>query len=366
MNEIDEQRKVIDEIDSQLVELFERRMAACEKIGNIKMKNGIKILDEEREKLILADRVSRASNPKYHRYVEEFFKDIIGESRRLQKSIARTYDKGNTLAGRAAYQGIDGSFGSEAAAMVFDDNIYSVRTFEDVFLEVIREKADFGVLPVENYSTGSILDVFDLLAKYEVYIVGEVYVDVRQCLAGTYDAEIDDIVQIYSHEQGFFQSREYLADKEWIKNKVVNTAVAASMVSEMGDKTKGAICSARAADIYGLKILERNINFARNNKTRFIVISKTPITDKANSKVSIMFSLPHVSGALFEALALFKAAELNMVKIESRPIVDKLGEYLFFADLEGNVARSNMNDALNKLQKYAVSYRFLGNYRQLG
>lgn len=366
MTELEEQRKIIDNIDTQLVKLLEERMRAGEAIGTYKMNNGMKVLDADREREVLADRVSRAENPKYHKYLEEIFKNIMAQSRKLQKSIAITYDGGNRLNGRAVYQGMDGSFGSEAAAAVFDENIYSVRTFEDVFLEVVNGRADYGVLPVENYSTGSIMDVFDLLAKYSVYIVGETYVDVRQCLSGTKDAAIEDIIQVYSHEQGFFQCREYLADKEWRQNKVVNTAIAANMVAEMGDKTKAAICSPRAADIYGLKILKPNINFAKNNQTRFIVIGNSPITDKENNKVSLMFSVPHVSGALLEVLGIFKAEGLNMAKIESRPIADRHGEYLFFVDLEGNVSKSNVSDALNKLQSYASGYRFLGNYRQLG
>lgn len=366
MNELEEQRKIIDEVDTELVRLFEKRMNASEVIGTYKINNGMKVFDGDRERAILADRVSRCQNTKYDRYIEEIFKGIMAQSRKLQKSIAITYDGGNRLNGRAAYQGIDGSFGSEAAAAVFDENIYSVRTFEDVFLEVVDGRADYGVLPVENYSTGSIMDVFDLLAKYSVYIVGETYVDVRQCLTGTRDAKIEDIMQVYSHEQGFFQCRDYLSDKEWRQNKVVNTAIAANMVAEMGDKTKAAICSPRAADIYGLKILKPNINFAQNNQTRFIIIGKSPVTDKENNKVSVMFSVPHVSGALLEVLSIFKTEGLNMAKIESRPIADKHGEYLFFVDLEGNVGKTNVSDALNKLQSYASGYRFLGNYRQLG
>ncbi len=365
MTELEIQRKIIDETDTELLRLFEKRMDACEEIGNIKMLNGMKVFDPERERLVLADRVSRTKNPAYHRFVEEFFRNIMNQSKKLQKSIMRTYEKGK-LSGRAAYQGLNGSFGSEAAAAVFGDNIYNVKTFEDVFREVVNGGADYGVLPVENYSTGSIMEVFDLLAKYEVYIAGETYVEVRQCLAGTQDADIDDIVQIYSHEQGFFQSREYLSDKAWIQTKVVNTAVAANMVAEMGDRTKGAVCSARAAEIYGLKVLKANINFAANNRTRFIVISKNPITDESNNKVSIMFSLPHVSGSLFEALGFFKETGLNMVKIESRPIADKLGEYLFFVDLEGNVGKIDVSATLDRLKTYAASYRFLGNYKKLG
>ncbi len=365
MTELDEQRKKIDEIDTELTRLFEKRMAVCEEIGNIKMLNGMKVLDPERERLVLADRVSRTENPSYHRAVEEFFKCIMAQSRRLQKDIMRSYEK-NLLSGRAAYQGIAGAFASEAAAAVFGDNIYNVKTFEDVFREVINGKADFGVVPVENYSTGSILDVFDLLAKYEVYIVGETYVEVRQCLVGTQDADIDSLVQLYSHEQGFFQSREYLADKEWVQTKVLNTAIAAKMVAEMGDRTRGAICSAHAAEIYGLKVLKPNINFASKNRTRFIVISKTPAADTDNNKVSIMFRVPHVSGGLFEALSFFKETGLNMVKIESRPIAEVPGEYMFFVDFEGNLGKPNVSTALNKLQSYATGYRFLGNYRLFG
>ncbi len=358
MTELEEQRKIIDEVDTQLVALLEKRMSACEEVGNIKMLNGMKVLDPERERLVIADRVSRVKNPTYHRYIEELFKSILSQSRKLQRSIM--------LSGTAAYQGLNGSYGSEAAAAVFGDSIYNVLTFEDVFREVVSGRADYGVLPVENYSTGSIMEGFDLLKKYEVYIAGETYVEVRHCLAGTQDAEIDGIEQVYSHEQGFFQSKEYLSDKEWIQTKVVNTAVAANMVAEAGDPTKAAICSARAAEIYGLKVLKTNINFAANNRTRFIIISTNPITDEQNNKISIMFSTPHVSGALFEALGFFKESGLNLAKIESRPIPDKLGEYLFFVDLEGNVGKMDVSATLDKLKAYAPSYRFLGNYKRLG
>lgn len=365
MRELEELRGEIDAVDTQLCALLEQRMDIAREIGALKMRQGKPVLDQERELLVLASRVARVKNEAYTASVEEIFREIMAQSRAIQSTLQRTYDGGVRLCGTAVYQGVDGSFSSEAAAALFGSEIAPVATFEDVFCAVRDKRADYGVLPLENSSTGSITDVFDLLSRYELYIVAETDVAVRQCLLANHGATLESIDEVFSHEQGFFQSREFLKGRPWTQTALVNTAVAAQHVAERGGVTKAAIASARAGALYGLEVLKENINFAQGNRTRFIVLGREPVSE-GGDKISILITLPHVSGSLYEALRIFKQCGLNLLKIESRPLIDKMGEYQFFIDLEGSVSERDMEEALRQIRQFASYYRFLGNYKKLG
>lgn len=358
-------REQIDKIDTQLISLIEKRMDVAKHIGEIKLKEGLQVLDEKREQKVLASRMEKVSEREYASVVEEFFRGVISLSRGVQQKLIDSHQMKDDLSGRAAYQGVDGGYGSIAASKVFDENIYNVRTFENVFEEVSEGRADYGVIPLENSTTGSINDVVDLLMKYEVYIVGETSVKARHNLLALPGATVEDIKEVYSHEQGFLQSREFLKDRQWELHSVVNTALGAKLVAEGRDISKAAIASSRAAKLYGLNILAHEINTKKENATRFVIIAKNPVVGEVCDKAAVSFGVPHVSGSLVLALEIFAKHSVNLVKLESRPIFDRIGEYMFFVELEGNISDENMMDALSELKKYATSYKYLGNYKKI-
>ncbi|MDD3165757.1 MAG: prephenate dehydratase domain-containing protein, partial [Oscillospiraceae bacterium] len=238
------------------------------------------------------------------------------------------------------------------------------KSFECVVSAVREGLGSYGVLPLENSSTGAISEVYDLLGKYGCYIVGEQTVHVEHALLGTQDATLDTICQVHSHEQGFFQCREFLkAYPQWEHVQQLNTAISAKLVASAADPTMAAIASARNAQLYGLKVLAEKINTNTNNYTRFIVVAAKPQLGAACNKISVVFTIPNVEGSLYRALSVFASSNLNLVKLESRPIPEKNWEYRFFADFTGNLLSPQLPDVVRQLISETLSFRILGNYR---
>lgn len=365
MENLEYYRAQIDKIDTKLIELIEERMDVAKNIGTVKLRNGMQVLDETREKKVLASRMEKVSNPEYEAITEEFFIKVMELSKRIQQKLIDSHEMKAALSGKAVFQGVDGAYGSIAAEKVFGENIYNVKTFENVVEEVSSGRADYGVLPLENSTTGSITDVLDMLMREPVYIIGETSIKVEHNLLVNRGATIDDITEVYSHEQGFFQCKEFLRDKEWTLTSVVNTAVGAKMAKASGDRCKAAIASKRAAKLYDMDILIPSINYGKENSTRFVIIAREPQVGERATRAAVAFMVPHVSGALVSALEIFAKNNVNLVKLESRPVVDRIGEYLFFAELEGNIDNENMKKALDELKKYATGYKYLGNFKKI-
>ena len=270
---------------------------------------------------------------------------------------------------RVVYQGVAGAY-SEMAALTFfgkEARCQGLARFEDVFEAVHRGEADYAVLPIENSSTGSISQVYDLLAKYGHYIVGEQVVKVEHCLLAPQGATLDTVREVYSHEQGLRQCADFLkAHPAWKGIARLNTAEAGRYVAGSGDVTKAAICPRRAAALYGLEILAEHISLSESNYTRFVVVSPVMERRSGSDKVSALFVLPHRSGSLHEIMTIFAVNGLNMMKLESRPIVGRSWEYLFFVDFTGDLADPAMDGVLRELSQTAESLRVLGNYRTCG
>lgn len=365
MENLEYYRAEIDKIDTELISLMEKRMDVAKHIGEVKLKSGMQVLDEKRERKVLESRMEKVTEKEYEGVIEEFFVKVMALSRGVQQKLIDSHNMKESLTGRAVYQGVDGGYGSIAASKIFGENIYNVRTFENVFEKVLSGEADYGVLPMENSTTGSITDVLDMLMQHDVYIVGETAIKVEHNLLGLQDAQLDDIKEVYSHEQGFFQCKEFLKDKNWTLSSVVNTAVGAKSVAEGKDKTKAAIASKRAAMLYDLKVIKEGINSGKANSTRFVIIAPNPQIPQGATRAAVAFGVPHVSGALVSALEIFAKHNVNLLKIESRPVIDRMGEYRFFAELEGNINDENMTNAINELKKYATSYKYLGNFKKI-
>ncbi len=266
---------------------------------------------------------------------------------------------------RIVFQGTDGAYSQAAMQQYFreDVNSFHVQTFRDAMEAIEEGSADFAVLPIENSSAGVVNEVYDLLVEFENYIVGEVVLPINHYLAGTENTTMESIERVYSHPQALMQSYKFLDEHSgWQQIGAANTAVAAKKILEENDPAQAAICSEHAAKIYGLKILKRQINHDRSNSTRFIVVTNQKIFLKDAKKISICFEVAHESGSLYHLLAHFIYNDLNMTRIESRPVEGKAWEYRFFVDFEGNMGEPAVKNAIRGLREESKSLKILGNY----
>lgn len=366
---LDDLRDEINVVDEEIVRLFEKRMAISKAVGDYKKANNMPVFVASREAEVIRSRQSWLSDKKLESSVEELFECIMGLSRSLQNDTVSSCDFksvkpiGNP---RVAYCGVPGCYAEEAMKNYFagSQRAVPVSSFAEVFSALKSGEADYGVVPIENTSTGAIDDVLDLLASGGLYVVGQTVIEINHCLLGTADARISDIKEVYSHAQGLAQSSEFLSTLSGIKQiPISNTALSAKYVSEENDKTKAAVASAHAGELYSLKVLARGINKKENNHTRFAIIGKNlEIADDADT-VSIAFTLKHESGTLKRAISQFASAGLNLLHIESRPLKDKNFEYLFYIDFSGNLNDKRVKDALIKVENECVTLTVLGNFK---
>lgn len=267
------------------------------------------------------------------------------------------------------YQGVPGAYGEEAAHTYFKGKAEFVPhdAFEDVIEALEEGRIDYGVLPIENSSAGEVLDTYDLIKSNSLYIVGEQVISIRHNLLGVPGSQIEDITEVYSHPQGLSQSKTFIKAYDKMRQiPYVNTATACQYVAQMNDKTKAAIGSKRAGKLYHLEVLAKDIQFNKNNFTRFIVLAKQMEINDASNKISIVFTTTHVSGSLYTILGHFAYNGLNLLKIQSRPILERKWEYFFFADVEGSLGDANVLIALSKVIEECSSFKILGNYKQNG
>lgn len=381
MSKLDELRAQIDDIDAQMIALFEKRMNVTRQVGEYKMENDLPVLDRKREAEVLAKKEAMLKNQYLKTDVKDFFGSIMAISRRQQRALMadgsnlerfQAYREMLSAARepvekpRVCYQGVAGAYAEEAAALFFGEETQrgSARTWRDLFELLMAGQADYIVVPIENNSTGSINAVYDLLAEYGAYVVGEQMVKVEHCLAALPGTKLEDIRDVYSHEQGFFQSEEFLsAHSGWTRNAVLNTAAAAQLVQKSAGG-KAAVCSRRAAQLYGLDILCEGINTSKENYTRFFVVSRAMEIRPGSDKISLMFTLPHEPGTLNHILGILAAHQMNMLRLESRPMSGKSWEYRFFVDVEGNLRDENLNSVLFEIVENTLTLGVLGNYKK--
>ncbi len=366
-------RKQIDKIDTKLTKLFEKRMDVAKKVGEYKRERNMEIFVAEREKAILKKRTAQVENYEYKKYAEDFFENVMRISRDLQSKIVAKETKDyietanfNDEMLRVAYPGIAGSYSGEALKVFFPNvkNVINTDTFNEVADMVSKGEIDFGVLPFENNSSGAIADTLDLIISHKLHIAGELSIDIKHCLLGTQDCEIDDIDEIYSHNQGFLQSKAFLDTLGDVKCVPLdNTAFAAKFVAESKNKTKAAIASRLAGETYGLKILKENINENSSNSTRFVIVSNKLTSGEACDKISAIFTTRHKSGALCDVLAVFAHNAINISHIESRPLKERNFEYVFYIDFDGNLRDKNVVSTISQVQSLGAEFTVLGNYK---
>jgi chorismate mutase/prephenate dehydratase len=374
--DLNDLRVEIDSVDKQLVDLFEKRMDIATQIADYKIANGKKVFDRDRE-IQKIKSVKEMAHSDFNKIgVEELFSMLMSISRKLQYQKLQeqgasgrlpfipidSLDKKNS---RVCYQGAEGAYSEIAMKTFFGDdvNCFHVETFRDAMSVLEEGSADYAVLPIENSTAGVITETYDLLTEYENYIVGEQIIEIRHCLMGVPGAKLDDIKTVYSHPQSLLQSSRFLSEHSDIRQiGMKNNAFAARKVAEDGDKSQAAIASSLAAKIYGLDIIEEGINQADSNSTRFIIVANQKVFLKGAKKISLCLEIPHEAGALYHIMSHFIYNNLNMTKIESRPIEDKDWEYRFFIDFDGNLEDSAVKNALRGLREEAKMMKVLGNY----
>lgn len=369
MSELDRLRKQIDDIDAELVGCVVRRMDCAEAVARYKIEHGLPVLDGGREKSVIESRIAMAGDERLNADIRRLYMLLMSMSRTRQASIvenAKGTDPFHSAAGMVAFQGEAGANSEAALVEYFGGDAVAVPkpSFGDVFSAVCSGGAEYGVLPIENSNTGGIFEIYDFLLRYDVYIVGEVKLRIDHSLLGVQGAAIDDISEVYSHEQALMQCSDYIKAYGLTPRPYFNTAVSARYVHECGDVAKGAIASAYAAEIYGLDILDADISGGSGNTTRFVVISASPCEGADADKASLWFVLEHRSGALARALSIFADAGLNMAKIESRPLAGRNFEYSFYVDFEGEDVRDKVAKMLDNEAGLFREYRFLGAYKK--
>ena len=377
MVDLKDSREEIDRIDQQIVALFERRMRVAQDVAEYKRAIGKPVFDKEREEAKLLAVQGFCTNEFNAHAVREVFKQLMSISRRYQH-ILNDNSEGSgfsVLAGlpgtqdiRVVFFGVPGSYSEQAMEECFGGGVqsFSAATFHDVMSAVREGRADFGVLPIENTKTGGIMDSYDLLGEFDNYIVGEHILKVDQALLGLPGASLEGIRTVYSHAQGILQSRKFLKAHPWMRAaEEGSTAGCARKVAQEGDLSQAAIASVRAAEKYGLKVLAEKINYENQNATRFIIITNRREHLESADKVSICFSLPHETGSLYNMLSNIIYNDLNMTKIESRPLSGLNFEYRFFVDFEGSLKQAAVQNTLACIRAEALDMKILGNYRTI-
>ncbi|MCI8421273.1 MAG: prephenate dehydratase [Clostridia bacterium] len=369
MDELDRLRGQIDAVDKEIISLFEKRMGLVLGVAQYKKEHNTAVLQTSREDEVLKKAVENIQNKDYSDSARQLMVEIMGLSKDLQrKKIVKSnlisyVRKPLDINGKKGYYGDKGSNSQQAMIDFFgDDKGESFATFEDIFVALKEDKIQYGVLPIENSSTGAITEVYDLLRKYGFFIVGEQWQGINHCLLGVTGTKLEDIREVYSHPQAITQCDNYLSGSKWTIIPYKSTASSSKFVAEQKDKSKTAIASKRNAELYGLDVIAENIQSQSCNYTRFIVIGKNLLESDKSDKTSIVFALNSTPGALFNALKYFAKNGINLLNIESRPVENSPERYYFYVDLEYPCNSSKLNEALEYVAEVSSFFEIIGEY----
>lgn len=376
--DIKELRKEIDSIDNQLVELFEKRMRTASAIADYKRANGLAVSDKGREREVI-NKVTAKVSPEFSGYTRVLYQTIFDVSCSYQRSInskaskllekiekvtAET-PKERTSRAIVACQGVEGAYSQHACEKMFTyPSIMYFGGFEDVFKAVDSGLCRYGVLPVENSSAGSVNQVYDLMSKYNFYITHSMKLCIEHKLLANSGTSISSIKEIYSHEQALNQCSAFISELGVKAHVCKNTAEAAKIVSESGRTDIAAIGSKDCAELYGLRVLSGNVQNTQNNYTRFICISKTPEIYPGAKKTSLMLTVQHKPGSLYNIIARFAALGLNLTKLESRPISGSNFEFMFYFDIDASVYSPEFKELIAELESDCEAFTYLGSYTE--
>lgn len=373
-------RQQIDTIDAELTRLFQERMHIAGSIAEYKKENGLPVLDKGRERQKLHDLVGAAEEP-LSSYVHVLYslifelsrsyqQRLISERTPLQQRITEAVENTPRLfppRAEVACQGVEGAYSQIACEKIFSmPNIMYFNSFESVFAAVDQGLCTYGVLPLENSTAGSVNRIYDLMSSYSFSIVRSTRLKVDHNLLAKRGTRIEDVKEIFSHEQAISQCAEYIKKLGNVKVTVCeNTAAAAKLVAESPRTDVAALSSRACADLYGLQNLAESVQDKGSNFTRFICISKKLEIYPGADKTSVMILTDHKPGALYKLLSRFYALGINLTKLESRPLPDRDFEFMFYFDLETSVYSPEFITLIGELEGSCEQFRYLGSYSEL-
>ncbi|GAB4431057.1 MAG: prephenate dehydratase [bacterium] len=351
LKELASLRNKIDNIDDAILELLEKRAQVVKKVGEIKKKLNSSFYVPYREEEIVKRLHKKAKGSFPKKAIRPVFREIISACLSLEKNL------------KVAFLGPTATFTHEAALKYFGQaaQYMPVRTISDIFDEVYKGRADLGVVPVENSTEGIVSYTLDMFLKYDLKVCGEIILPITHCLISSHPKK-EDIRKIYSHPQAFAQCRGWLEKN--MPNAVLIEVGSTAEAAEMVKKTtfSAAIAGEATAKIYDLKVVEKNIQDLTENSTRFLVIGRIEQKKTGNDKTSLLFSIKDQAGALYKMLAPFAKRDVNLTKIESRPIKTKAWEYVFFIDLDGHISEKKVSEAVEELKEMCIFLKVIGSY----
>ena len=377
---IEELRAQIDRIDSEMIRLYGERLETARLIGPYKRENHLPVTDPGREREVL-NRAGEKAGEENENGVRALFGFLMAQSRvrqmldgkeksELGRLIRKSLDETPQLfpeKATVACQGVEGAYSQLACEKIFRaPSIMYCRTFDNVFSAIESGLCRYGILPIENSLAGSVNSVYDQLISRKCYIVRSTRVKIDHTLLAPAGTRLEDIREIWSHEQAIQQCSGFLAEnKQWRVNICTNTAAAAQMVAESGRTDVAAISSGNCAALYGLEILKSDIQNNSNNHTRFICISRQPEIYPGADHTSLMLSLPNQPGSLYQLLGRFYAQGINLTKLESRPVPGKDFEFMFCFDIDASVYSPSFARLIEELAVTLDECAYLGSYSEL-
>jgi len=378
--DISELRNKIDSIDDELVRLFVERMGVSAQVADYKKERNLPIFVPAREREIL-QKVAEQAGPEFSNYARVLYSMLFELSRSYQQKrnekatplyneITKSIESTPKLfpqAAMVACQGVEGAYAQIACERIFKSPfIMYFKNFDGVFQAIEQGLCQYGILPIENSSAGSVKKVYDLMIHHNFSIVRTFRLKIDHNLLALPGADLSKIKKIYSHEQAINQCSSFL--KNFPNAEIIpveNTAVAAAKVAESGQTNVAAICSHACAELYGLTCLSASIQDEGNNRTRFICISKNLEIYPGADKTSIMMILNHKPGALYKVLARMYVLGINVIKLESRPIADKDFEFMFYFDLETSIYSEEFVQLMCELDDLCEEFKYLGSYTEV-
>ena len=380
MSELEQLRGDIDAIDRQIVDLMKQRMETVAQVAEYKKDNNIPVLDSGRERALLS-KVGQEAGEELADYIQSMYRTIMAASRsyengklgrgsKVYDGIKKAMEETPQLFPQrptVACQGIEGAYSQIACDRLFKaPSILYFQSFDHVFKAVESGMCQYGILPIENSTAGSVNAVYDLMIRHNFSIVRSARLKVSHNLLAKPGTKLEDIRDVYSHEQALHQCAGYLAGLKNVAVHVVeNTAVAARMVAQSDRSDVAALSSRFCAEQYDLEIVQDNVQDQDNNYTRFICISKKPEIYPGADRTSLMMTLPHKPGTLYNVLAKFYALNINLQKLESRPLPSREFEFMFYFDVEASVYAPEMEKLFRDLEAESEQLRYLGTYHEV-
>ena len=359
MNKLHDARMKINEIDRKMAELFEERMNYSKSVAIYKQEHALPIYDSTREQEVIANNSKYIKNSEIKDYYVDFLQNTMNISKRYQAYL--------TEGMKVAYSGVEGAFAHIAAINMFPNATYvAYKDFLDAYNAVINSECDTCVLPLENSYAGDVGLVMDLVFSGALYVNQIKELEVVQNLVAKKGTKLSDIKKVISHQQALDQCAEYITKQGFKKEEATNTAVAAKQVAESCDTTIAAIASSETAALYGLEIIDSNINSSHNNTTRFGAFSKAQNTDVHKNQMGeytiLVFTVKNEAGSLAKTLNIIGSFGYNMRTLRSRPMKDLIWNYYFYVELEGSVETESGKDMLKALKVFCDKLKIVGTY----